>query len=126
MERLYTIAADAILFLHLVFVIFAIAGGFLVLWRKRLAWLHLPAIFWAVMVEATGWICPLTPLENFLRFKAGRQIYASGFIDHYITPLLYPPGLTRQDQILLALLVLVINGLVYGWLVFRLKKKPSK
>jgi hypothetical protein len=125
MKWLYAIAADSILILHLVFVIFAIAGGLLVLWQKRFAWLHVPAIAWAVFVEATGGICPLTPLENFLRIKAGRSAYASGFIEHYIAPILYPPGLTRQDQILLAILVLVINSLVYGWLLYKWKVKRS-
>jgi hypothetical protein len=126
MKWLYAVAADATVILHLLFIVFAIAGGFVVLWRRQMAWLHVPAFIWAVIIEAVGGICPLTHLENFFRFKAGRQMYASGFVDEYILPLIYPPGLTRQDQIMLAILVLSVNMGVYGWLLYQVKLKRPK
>ena len=83
-------------------------------WRF-FAWIHMPAVFWAMLIEFSGWICPLTPLENHLRIKGGSSGYATGFVEHYITPLLYPSQLTRKLQILLGLLVLIVNLVIYLW-----------
>jgi hypothetical protein len=105
--------ADAVLVLHLAFVAFALAGGLLA-WRWRwMTWLHLPALAWAATVEFTGWICPLTPLENILRAAGGQAGYSGGFIDHYLLPLLYPAALTPGLQVLLGAGLLVFNAAVY-------------
>jgi Protein of Unknown function (DUF2784) len=112
-------AADTVLLTHLAFVLFVVLGGLLVLRWPWLAWLHVPAAFWGALVEATGWICPLTPLEVALRRSAGEAGYAGDFIEHYLVALLYPEGLTREMQLLFALLVVVVNALVYGVLVMR-------
>lgn len=113
------LAADAVALLHLAFVLFVAFGGLLV-WRwPRLVWLHLPAVGWGALVEFTGWICPLTPLENHLRRVVGEAGYAGGFIDHYLWPLLYPAGLTREGQWALGAGVLILNGAVYGVLLAR-------
>ena len=69
----YRIGADLVLLLHLTFVLFVVTGGLLLLKWPRLAWLHLPAAIWGAIVEYTGWICPLTPIENTLRALAGSQ-----------------------------------------------------
>ena len=82
--------------------------------RPRIAWLHVPALAWAVAVEAAGWICPLTPLERHLRLAAGQTAYAGGFVEHYLVPILYPGSLTRADQLLLATALLLFNAVVYG------------
>jgi hypothetical protein len=81
----------------------------------------LPAVFWGVAIELSGWICPLTPLENWLRHKGGEENYQFDFVAHYLLPMLYPQGLTRRSQIVLGALVLVVNGAIYGW-VFRQRK----
>ena len=83
------------------------------------AWLHLPAAVWGALIEFAGWICPLTPLEKWQLVQAGGTAYEGGFIQHYLLPILYPPGLTRGTQIVLGLLVVVINLAVYGYLLRR-------
>lgn len=109
-------AADAVLLLHLLFIVFVLLGGLLV-WRwPRLAWLHLPAAGWAVVVEWLLLQCPLTPLENALRQAAGQAGYDGGFIAHYLLPLIYPAGLTAAQQIWLGAVVLLLNALVYALL----------
>jgi len=65
-------------------------------------------------------VCPLTPLENWLRQKGGQGGYPSDFIAHYVLPILYPEGLTREVQITLGAFVLLINLSVYTW-IFRRK-----
>ncbi|MCC5887916.1 MAG: DUF2784 domain-containing protein [Gammaproteobacteria bacterium] len=110
---LYAIAAEAVLLLHAAFILFALAGGLLVLRWRWLVWLHLPAAGWAAMVVTAGWICPLTPMEQSLRALAGQEGYDGSFIEHYLVMLIYPPGLTRPVQILLGLLVVVVNIVIY-------------
>jgi len=102
--------------MHLAFVLFAVLGGFLVARWKRCAWVHAPAFLWAAFIELSGWVCPLTPLENWLRNRGGANGYRAGFIEHYILPVLYPAALTRQLQIALGLLVIAVNLGIYGWL----------
>ena len=111
--------ADAVVVLHLAFIAFALAGGLLVLWRPRVAWLHPPAVAWAAFVEFTGRICPLTPLENALRQRAGQSGYAGGFVEHYVIPLIYPAGLTPGIQVAIGALVVAINVAVYVALLRR-------
>ncbi|MGH8130306.1 MAG: DUF2784 domain-containing protein [Steroidobacteraceae bacterium] len=110
---IYRFLADAVLVLHFAFIVFVVLGGLLVLRIPRLAWLHLPTVAWAALIEFFGWICPLTPLENRLRELGGQPGYAGGFIAHYVTALIYPAGLTRNSQYLLGALVVVINAAVY-------------
>jgi len=108
--------------LHLGFVLLVALGWILVLRWPRVAWIHLPAVVWGILVEAAGWICPLTPLENALRRRAGQTAYSGDFLDRYVVPLLYPEDLTRGMQIGLALVVVVVNGLAYGWLIARSRR----
>jgi hypothetical protein len=112
----YRLGADLVLLLHLAFVLFVVAGGLLVLKWPLLIWLHLPAVAWGAIVEFTGWICPLTPLENELRTLAGSATYDADFIEQYLLPLLYPAGLTRDIQLTLGMIVIGVNVAVYGWL----------
>ena len=119
MTVLVRLTADAVALLHLAFVLFVVFGGLLV-WRwPRLAWLHLPAAAWGALIEFAGWMCPLTPLENYLRQVIGQAGYAGGFIDHYLWPLLYPTGLTREWQWVLGGAVIALNGAGYGLLLRR-------
>jgi hypothetical protein len=110
-ERL---AADAVVALHFAFVVFACLGG-LAAWRRlRYALVHLPALAWAAWVEFTGRLCPLTPLENRLRRSAGEAGYEGGFVEHYLLPILYPPGLTPATQAWLGAILVAINLVVYA------------
>lgn len=110
----YSRLADLVVAFHLLFVCFAVLGGLLVLRWPRLAWIHLPAAVWGVLVEYAGWTCPLTPLEQWLRAQAGEGVYAGGFVAHYLQPILYPGWLTPATQWLLGSLVLGINAVVYA------------
>ena len=110
----YGLLADLVLLAHAGFVAFVVLGGLLVLRWPRLAWLHLPAVAWGAGIEFAGAICPLTPLEIQLRSLAGQQGYAGGFVEHYVFALLYPEGLTRNVQLVLGALVVVMNALVYA------------
>lgn len=110
---LYAWLADGVLVLHGAFVLFVVCGGLLALRWPRVAWLHVPAALWAVVVEYAGWICPLTPLENWLRAQAGEPTYSGDFLARLILPLLYPAGLTRRMQIVLGSVALAMNAIVY-------------
>ena len=110
---LYNFLADLVVVFHSFFVLFVLLGGFLLLWRSSVAWYHLPAVFWAAWLEFSGWICPLTPLENLLREKGGIEGYNIGFVEHYIEPVLYPASLDRQMQINLGIIVILINIGIY-------------
>ena len=110
---LYSVAANALVVIHLLFVLFVTGGGLLLLRNRKWAFIHLPAALWAATVEFSGWYCPLTPLENWLRQQGGGSGYGEGFVEHYLLPLLYPAALTREVQIFLGLAVIAINALVY-------------
>ena len=110
--------ADAVLLLHLVFVVFVVLGGFLA-WRWRwLAWIHVPAAAWGALIEFSGWICPLTPLENHFRRLAGMGGYEGSFVEQYIVPIVYPAGLTSSLQWVLGLTVVALNAVAYGVYAF--------
>ncbi len=115
----YGILADLVVLVHTAFVIFAVLGGLLVARRRWIIWAHIPAALWAVCIEFMGWICPLTPLENWLRTKGGETGYTNSFIEHYLLPLLYPADLTRNLQIVLGAFVLGVNLYVYWRIFFR-------
>ena len=117
----YRILADAVLVAHAAFVAFVVLGGVLVRFRPRAAWLHLPAVVWGIGIEWSGAICPLTPLEQWLRARAGIGGYEGTFIEHYVWPLLYPAALTRSDQVVLGAVALAVNAAAYWWLWLRLR-----
>ena len=120
---LYRLFADAIVVLHFGFVVFVVAGGLLGLRWPRALWLHAPAAVWGALIEYAGWICPLTPLENELRRRGGATGYAGGFIEHYLTPVLYPAGLTANVQLVLGTLVVVVNVAVYTFVLTRERRR---
>ena len=105
--------ADLVLIIHLAFVLFVGLGGLLVLRFPRLAWVHVPVALYGALIEFVGFICPLTPLENWLRRRGGEAGYEGGFIEHYITAALYPTGLTREIQVAIGIGVVVLNALIY-------------
>ena len=113
--------ADVVVGLHFAFVLFVVLGGLLVLRWPRVAYLHIPAAVWGAWIEFTGGICPLTPLENSLRLRAGETGYTGGFIEHYLLPVLYPSDLTRTIQVLLGALVIAVNLAIY---IYLLRRRP--
>jgi hypothetical protein len=125
-DLVYRILADIVVIAHLAFVGWAVLGGFLVLRWPRLAWLHVPAFAWSTAIEFTGWICPLTPLENHLRRASGGPGFEGGFVDHYLMPILYPPGLTRETQIALGAVILGLNATIYAGLLVRTLRRRRR
>lgn len=109
----FRVGADAVLIVHLLFVAFVVLGGTLVVRWPRVAWAHVPAAVWGALIEFSGWICPLTPIENELRYRAGLKTYEGDFVQRYVLPLLYPAELTRNTQYALGTLVIVINVAAY-------------
>lgn len=121
----YHLAAVAVLLLHLLFICLVMLGGLVALRRPRFAVIHLPAVVWGFLVEAMGWYCPLTDLENALLKLAGEAGYAGGFVERYLLAVIYPEGLTRQAQLVLAATVVVVNATIYGWMLRRRWKKKG-
>ena len=115
--------ADFVVVFHVLFIAFAILGGLLVLRWRRVVWLHLPAVAWAVLVEINSWPCPLTPLENHFRRRGGEAGYRESFVEHYVMPVLYPAGLTDEMQILIGGFVFAVNVAVYAIVVRRWKRQ---
>ncbi len=114
----FRLAADAVLVAHLAFILFALLGAAL---TPRWRWtpiVHVPAAAWGLFIELTGRICPLTYLENSLRIKAGQSGYPESFIEHYLLAIVYPAGLTREVQFVLAGVVIISNAAIYGWLIY--------
>jgi uncharacterized protein DUF2784 len=116
-SRFFQMGADAVVVLHFCFVLFVLLGGLLVLRWPWLIWAHVPAAIWGIVIEFGGWICPLTPLENHWRQRGGSAGYHGDFVEHYILPVLYPAGLTRNWQLALGAIALAANALVYGFIL---------
>jgi hypothetical protein len=112
----YDILADLVLLVHALFVLFVVFGGLAVLRWRRLAWIHVPAAVWGVIVELSGWVCPLTYLENYFRHLGGGPGYSGTFIEQYLEPLLYPIGLTERSQLILGMAAFLVNLVIYACL----------
>lgn len=124
-STLYLILAELTILLHFLFVLFVVLGGLLVLRWPKLIYLHLPMLAWGIYIELRSGICPLTPLENHFRHLAGIQPYEGGFINHYVTPILYPQGLTHNIQLWIAFGLMTINLLIYSVLIYQRRKKDT-
>jgi hypothetical protein len=122
----YGALADLVLVFHLAFIIFVVAGGLLALRWVWMPIVHLPAALWGVLIEVSGGICPLTPLENALRRAAGSEGYSGSFIEHYLVPMVYPPGLSHSVQLVLGGFVVIANVLVYGVVWRRRDRSPRQ
>lgn len=120
-----SLMANLLVLIHLGFIVFVAFGGLLVYKWPKIVFLHIPCVLWGALIELGGWTCPLTPLETVLREFAGEAGYVGGFIDHYVMPLVYPPGLTRGMQIGLGIIVLTVNLCVYGWMFVARKKRKK-
>ncbi len=116
---LFQVLADGVVIIHLGFILFVIFGGIIAVFWPKVLLIQITCVIWGIFIELTGFICPLTPMENYLRQQAGQMPYSGDFIMHYIEPVIYPEGLTREFQILMGLLAFVVNVLVYIWLFHR-------
>jgi hypothetical protein len=105
------------------FIVFAVSGGILVIWCRKVLWLHIPAVLWAAWIEFSGGVCPLTYLENWLLGQSGSGGYHGDFTASYILPVVYPANLTRKIQITMAIIVIFVNLLVYGYIYMKKERK---
>ena len=119
----YSFAADALLIVHLLFILFVILGALLIIKWRWVIYLHLPAVLWGILIEFSHGICPLTPWEKALRLAAGEASYETSFIEHYLVPLIYPAHLTNNTQIILGCLVIIVNICLYLWLALKIKNQ---
>lgn len=124
---MYSLLADALIIIHFLFILFVVTGGLLILRWPQMVWLHLPAACWGAFIEFAGWICPLTPLENHLRRLGGEAPYTGDFVVQYLIPVIYPAGLSALTQYILGGLVIAVNLLIYGYVLYRRfsRKVPS-
>lgn len=123
---LYGNLATLVVLGHFAFILFVMFGGLLVARWPRAAWLHVPCFLWGGWIEVSGGICPLTPLENRLRRAAGDAEYAGSFIEHYILPVMYPAGLTRTVQLVLAAGLVLLNAAIYAWVLHRRRARARR
>lgn len=114
---IYRWLADGVVVFHGIFVAFVMLGAFLALKWRWLVWLHVPAAIWGVLIEYANWICPLTPVENSLRMRAGQSGYSGDFIQHYLLQALYPSGLTIETRWILGTIALAVNVVAYALLI---------
>ena len=102
----FEVLASVVMVVHLAFILF-VAVGALLAWRwPRLVWLHVPAVTWGVGIIVIGYECPLTPLEKWLRRRAGGSGYEGGFVDRYVEDVIYPEEFTPQLRALAAVMIL--------------------
>ncbi len=125
----YRVLADAVLVLHLAFILFVLLGGFMVFRWDKLAWVHVPAFLWGAGIELVGWVCPLTYLEDHFRVKGAGTGTGCSFIEYYLVPLIYPEvlfpgGFPRSGFIAMGLLLVLINGVIY-WRLWKSRAKAS-
>jgi hypothetical protein len=119
---IYRILADVTLALHFAFILFVVLGGLLVLWRRWIVWVHVPAALWGALITMVGWPCPLTPIENYFRRLGGHAGYTESFIERYLVSLIYPGRLTRTGFVMLGIGVAALNMAIYGWMYHRTRR----
>ncbi len=123
---MFRLLADTVVVIHLAFIAFIVGGGLLALRWPRLAWVHLPIATWGVVVQWMCWTCPLTPLENWLRHRAGKTPYEGGFVEHHVIPILYPSGFGPRLQVVLGAVVLGANFIIYATVLRRARRRAGE
>jgi hypothetical protein len=100
-------AADAVVVVHLTYLLFVAVGGFLA-WRWR--WLivpHVLAVVWALATVTVGEECPLTTLQRHYERLAGDTLDRRGFVDRYLEGVVYPARFTGAIRVLMGTLVVI-------------------
>ena len=119
---MYSLAADLILIVHFAFIFFVVFGALLFFVATKIVFIHIPAFIWVSYIELTHSICPLTYLENWFLDKANLTIYSEGFIQNYLVPIVYPADLTKDLQIYLGITLIVVNIIIYGFILNKIIK----
>src|SRR5437870_13667731 len=99
-DELFVVLASLVMALHLLFILWVVFGALLTHRRPLLRWLHLASLVWGTVVEILPWVCPLTPLENWLQVHAGGTAYPGTCWGHRLSGWISPPlfgraGLSR-------------------------------
>ena len=123
---MYEIAANLTLIVHFAFILFVVFGGLLFFITTKNIFIHIPSFIWGLYIELTNSICPLTYLENWFLHKANLTTYSEGFIQNYLMPIVYPTKLTKDLQIYLGIALIVLNMIIYGFIINKLKNKIRK
>ena len=119
---MYEIAANLILIVHFIFILFVVFGALLFFVSTKIIFIHVPAVIWGSYIELTNSICPLTYLENWFLKKSNKTTYSEGFIQNYLVPIVYPMNLTKDLQIYLGIALIVVNIIIYVFIFNKLKK----
>ena len=119
---MYEIAANLILLVHFIFILFVVFGALLFFASAKIIFIHMPAFIWGCYIELTNSVCPLTYLENWFLHKANLTTYSVGFIQNYLVPIVYPVSLTKDLQTYLGIALIVINVVFYSFIFNKLKK----
>lgn len=105
MRGVYALLASVTMTAHFLFLVYLALGGFAT-WRwPRALWPHLVVCAWGLVSVTAGLTCPLTVLEDWGRRRAGGPGLTGGFIDTYLTGVLYPRDYVALVQALVALCV---------------------
>ena len=119
---MYEIAANLTLIVHFAFILFVVLGALLFFVSTKIVFIHIPAFIWGSYIELTHSICPLTYLENWFLHKANLTTYSEDFIQNYLVSIVYPTNLSADLQIYLGIAIIVVNMIIYGFIISRLKK----
>ena len=122
---LFKALADAVLFFHFTFILVAVIGAIAVLKWPRFAWVHVPVVIWAALVNLMGWTCPLTPLENSLRHAAGEAGYSGDFVEHYLSLIVYPPIMTHSVALFAGAAVALWNATIYAVIIWLWRRRRA-
>ena len=119
---MYEFAANLTLIVHFAFIIFVVFGALLFFVATKIFYVHIPALIWGIYIELTHSVCPLTYLENWFLQKVNLTTYSEGFIQNYLVPIVYPNILTEDLQTYFAIVLIVANMIMYGFIISKLKK----
>ena len=119
---MHELAADLTLIVHFAFVLFVVFGALLFFILKKIIYIHFPALIWGIYIELSHSVCPLTYLENWFLQKADMTTYSIGFFQNYLVPIIYPPNLSKDLQINIGIALVVINIIIYGFIISKSKK----
>lgn len=116
----YRVLAEATMLLHFAVLAYIVFGGFLAWWRPRLIVPHVVMAAWGLLSITVGVECPLTVVEDWARRNAGQQGLGRGFIDTYLTGVIYPP------EHLLAFQLLMVGVVLVSWLGLAVRSRSAR
>jgi hypothetical protein len=114
--------AEAVLIVHLGFILWVMFGALVTRARPWLAAAHVASVVYGIVAELGPWPCPLTLAENFFEARGGLEPYKGPFLLHYLDAVVYP-NLPFRLLIACGVGVCALNLLIYG---LRLRRYLAK